>query len=177
LEEAADRAIAPWLFDPAAPIAIGPVESQIDVSQVQQALAQVPQVWAVSAVSLVLFSVAEPPTLGGTVWHKLRDTAALTDPAAARLGDVAASTEWSVLTPGYRHRFRVLTTPRVGEAALRRDFRLTGPAEAADQQRIRRMVMPERAGIGNLAIGSELVIVRDPREIGGRAPAFRIRLT
>ena len=175
LEVAADKVIAPWLFDPTAPLRIGPGESRVDVSHIQQALADVDQVRAVSAVSLVTFTVAD--RFGGQEgrMYSLRDTAAVRDERAASHAEIAASSEWSVLTPALQHRFRILTTPRVGEAALRQDFRLAPTLESEDDRAIRRLAGYERAGIGNLSVGSELVICRDPWEVTGRRPAYRVR--
>jgi hypothetical protein len=175
LEVAADRVIAPWLFDPTAPLLIGPGESRVDVSHIQQALADVDQVRAVSAVSLVTFTVAD--AFGGKDgrMYSLRDTAAAPDARAASHAEIAASSEWSVLTPALRHRFRILTTPRVGEAALRQDFRLAPALERNDDRAVRRLSGYERAGIGNLSVGSELVICRDPQEVTGRRPSYRVR--
>lgn len=173
LETAADRVIAPWLFDADAPLQIGPAESRVDVSRIQQALSEVPQVRAVSAVSLVLVSMAETIGAAGPV-YRLFDTAAMPDQSAARHAEVVASSEWSVLTPALRHRFRILSTPRIGESAVRDDFRVAPAVEVASDDSLRRIYELERAGIGNLRIGSELVICRDPAEVAGRKPVYRV---
>ena len=174
LEHAADKAIASWLYDNDAPLHIGPAESRVDVSQIQQALAEVPEVRAVSGVSLVQVSVAETMDGGSGPIHRLYDTASAAVEGRGH-GEVTASTEWSVLTPATRHRFRILTTPQIGAAGIRQDFRVVPVEEAQNDESVRRIRELEQAGIGNLRIGSDLVVSRDPGEIAGRNPVYRVR--
>lgn len=175
LEQAADKAIAPWLYDPEAPLSIGPAESRVDISKVQQALAQVAHVKAVSAVSLLQIIEAEGLGQDAKITHSLRDTASVEDQSKARHAALAASSEWNVLTPARRHNFRILKTPKIRNAELRREFRVVSAQEAQDESQERRMIYLERAGIGNLSIGSELVICEVAGEVAGKRPVYRVK--
>ena len=166
VEDELDRLIAPWLFDLEAPVPIG--AGDIDLGDVGSRIEQLTCVDQVEGLSIThVFRLREGADAGRR--YGLKDTARSLDPMVALAGArlprghavIKPAHAWSVLFPANDHRISYLGDRRsLGELHVFRDLVVPDPAlqEAYLKGNAPIPLRPMHAGIGNLAIGEDMVI-------------------
>jgi hypothetical protein len=150
VQQTADDFIAPWRNDYTQPLAIG--TGQVDLSALRAALEDLSFVQEVSALSMVQFyndpAPQSPGARGQMSIIRIHDT------ARPSFGQSVLTTwwPWSVLSPAPDHQFQLLDGPTgIGVLGLEDDFVVA--SNAGDFY-----LPPQRAGIGNMAIGLDMLV-------------------
>lgn len=168
VEDAVDRMIAPWLFDPSLPMPIG--QDSIDLAEVTSRIEAMDEVAHVMGLSLMQRHLVRDGS-SASARFCLKDTARIGRDAARPLhADQAVSAHAilksaspaSVFVPARRHLVTYLgERDGLGTLHVDQDLIAADPARIADYQDDSRLIpsRPLRAGIGNLEIGRDLVVM------------------
>jgi len=167
IDAAIAGAVAPWLADPEIPLPLG--AGRIAPARVAHAVEALPGVRRVLNIHLVRFYATEAGASGpraeaarGRKVHRLEDSARWSGDTAF----IEPSTPWSVLVPASRHRLDLVDPDEevrllapIGHASVGKDA--VGPTGWSRWARTRDpiyFVHPDLAGIGTLAVGTELTL-------------------
>lgn len=168
VEDAMDRMIAPWLYDPLLPMPIG--RDSIDLAEVTSRIEAIGSVDRVLGLSLVQKHLIADQTSASDKYC-LKDTARIgrnaahavhRDRAVSAHAILKSATPASVFVPARRHWISYLgDRGGLGDLHVDQDLLAVDPARLAQYQADHRLIpsQPLRAGIGNLEIGRDLVVM------------------
>ncbi|MFZ5964784.1 baseplate J/gp47 family protein [Thalassococcus sp. BH17M4-6] len=162
IEAAVHRLIAPWLFDPDAPLPIG--QARLDPSTLRARIEQIPDVALIASLSVV--QIYRQTGTGNERLYGLKDTARSAT-LHGRRSLLRGASPWSVFVPDAAHGITFLG-PRHGIGTLRvgRDLYLTPPSDIAafTAHPARIPTLPAPLGIGGMTIGQDF-IPTDPEDV------------